>query len=1537
MSQEKGIKIKFEVDESPIRSALSRIEKESRQLQSSLKDVQKLLDLDPSNVTLLAQKQEILQRSIENTSQKLQAMQSAQEKVTESYQKWQENQKAIEKNSRAIDSMTEKLKESESALAKMKEDSNFDKTSEEFKNIEKQVIEYNNELKELQKTQKELTKNSKTLVDSQTYERYIRDTERLKINLSQLNQQQEELQRTMSESNSTTQSSSDSLESQSQSLEELERITRESAEAEERRKNALKQTEEAEKKAKIASDNYNKSLENLKNSANEVKNDLEGIANAAGKVIGAVGAAATAAGTASLKVGMDFSKSMSHVESLTRASAEEMEKLSESAKEGGAKTSKTAAEAADALGYMALAGWDVNDMLSSLNTMIKSSEAGQMDLAVNSDLVTDSLSALGLTAKDLTHYLDVVTHAQSASNTTMQDLLEAYIQCGGMLKQLNVPLEESASWLGILANRGIKGAEAGRALNSILVNLIGASSTSATALEELDASAFDANGHFIGLTETIELVSVKMNELGDNEEKINQLTARLGGKTQLDTLQALLSGVNGEFDVLNEKLNNSNKFLEETSKIAKDNLSGDLDNLQSILEATGITISESLDDSFRESTQNAIKSIDLLNNTLKSEESAEQIEKIGEAIGDLIDEAVRFSTEEAIPDLIDFLEWLAKNKDLVIAGIIGMGTAWGTWKLATVLLHLKQMTIDLKAAALAKKEMITVTLALTSAETAQTATVAASSLTLKDYASAALASKTAMTGLYAAIAMVTVALATLIARKIDEASAALMAENQLNEETRALYDQARAYDDAANRRRDEISEIEKKSQKAEELWQKITKLADIEGKATGDVVELKNAISEFNAVSGQNIEIVNDQIVGYDKLRDSMQEIINLDRKQAKLNYLQSDYEQAVYEIDDIKKQVAEAEDEYNKLRDASQTARKTAEEEYNKALTEAGSGFIKVINFSAYNEAQAIADLALDAEAQAAVRLSSLRQILYDTQSVIDEYESIKNDFDISTSTMTKEEAARYAAEQEAERLSELNRKNAEKILKDRQENQEKLEKKLEELDNRLTTRKITDDQYWIEKSSIVEKYRDEENSEWWKYFSEIEEHNEKELEEQIETLKKKQENSENYTEEMFYNELEIMISSLDKESELYKKYNDEILKGRKELQEELQKLTTESLKNQISDIENELKQVENKYNSELQEIISQRDNYFNKIYKPASLVSSKKEGDTEIFTLYDPEESYRKLVQFQEKFNDLQSKNISDNVMNWINNMDMETAEDTIDVLLSMTDEKLKSYSDSFDKYKITSEKMADDKYSSQIQELNEKFVLQVDELLSQLPQTASWTGQQTAQGFAQGLVSDTSLSESISTFTSNIINQIKNDLDIHSPSRITEELGQFTAQGFAQGFAPSFAIDAANNFTDSFINELIKKEPLIQEQLKNMMSVDTDNISSVLNYMSNYVNSLIPKLPDFSKITLPNFEISNVISQKDNTTSINELIEQNDDIIKLLNQLINVQHENQKIELDLDLSGELTTDIDKLVAIITRKINLQQQQSGRMIFNL
>ena len=275
----------------------------------------------------------------------------------------------------------------------------------------------------------------------------------------------------------------------------------------------------------------------------------------------------------------DFDQAMANTAATAGASTSDYEKLEAAALEMGKKTTKTATEASEALGYMALAGWDVDTSISALEPVLRLSEATSMDLATCSDLVTDSMSALGLTVNDLSGYLDVACKANNKSNQTAQQLMEAYTGCGGVLNNLGVDVRDSAAALGVLANRNIKGSEAGNKLNAVLINLTSGTGQAGEMMKKLGISAFDSEGKFIGLKETLELVNEATRNMTDEER--SAALAAIGGKTQIDTLNDLLAGLNTttedgqtEWQALSDELRNADGAMMEMAGKVTDTLPG---------------------------------------------------------------------------------------------------------------------------------------------------------------------------------------------------------------------------------------------------------------------------------------------------------------------------------------------------------------------------------------------------------------------------------------------------------------------------------------------------------------------------------------------------------------------------------------------------------------------------------------------------------------------------------------------------------------------------------------------------------------------------------------------------------------------------------------------------------------------------------------------------------------------------------------------------------------------------------------------------
>lgn len=323
--------------------------------------------------------------------------------------------------------------------------------------------------------------------------------------------------------------------------------------------------------------------------------------------IAAKAAAVAAAAWGALKIGQfvgdavstyaDFDQAMANTAAICGATADDYARLQQVALDMGKATTKTATESAEALGYMSLAGWDVNESIAGLEPILRLSEATQMGLATSSDLVTDSLSALGLQVDDLGGYLDVVAMANNKSNQTAQMLMEAYIAVGGTMKNLHVPIQESAAALGVLANRGIKGSEAGTALNAVINNLTTGTGQAGKMMDKLGISAFDSNGKFIGLAETLRVVDEATKDM--TEEQRNAALAALGGKEHIDALNDLISGLNtttadgrSEWEALTDDLYNADGALSTMAATVTDTLKGAISIFGSAMDDMKIRLAQ---------------------------------------------------------------------------------------------------------------------------------------------------------------------------------------------------------------------------------------------------------------------------------------------------------------------------------------------------------------------------------------------------------------------------------------------------------------------------------------------------------------------------------------------------------------------------------------------------------------------------------------------------------------------------------------------------------------------------------------------------------------------------------------------------------------------------------------------------------------------------------------------------------------------------------------------------------------------------------
>lgn len=291
-----------------------------------------------------------------------------------------------------------------------------------------------------------------------------------------------------------------------------------------------------------------------------------------------------------VEIAGDFEEGMSNVEALSGATADEMALLSEKAKELGAATKYTAQESADAMGYMAMAGWNAQEMLAGMDGVINLAAASGEDLAMVSDIVTDNLTAFGLTAADTAHFADVLAAAATSSNTNVSIMGETFKQSASIAGALGYSIEDVAVAVGLMANSGVKGSIAGTALKNTFNGLLEGVTLTASAFGEYDYTAIKADGTMKSFSETIDELRDCFEQMTE-AERVNNAMA-LAGQRGYNGLLAILNATDEDYASLTDSINNCTGAAKRMVDIKMDNLNGDLELMNGAWEALQNTIGE---------------------------------------------------------------------------------------------------------------------------------------------------------------------------------------------------------------------------------------------------------------------------------------------------------------------------------------------------------------------------------------------------------------------------------------------------------------------------------------------------------------------------------------------------------------------------------------------------------------------------------------------------------------------------------------------------------------------------------------------------------------------------------------------------------------------------------------------------------------------------------------------------------------------------------------------------------------------------------
>lgn len=412
------------------------------------------------------------------------------------------------------------------------------------------------------------------------------------------------------------------------------------------------------------------------------------------KVFTAVAEALSAVIKKSMELGMDFEKAMSELVATMgiSATAKDYEVLANRAKELGIETKFTATEAVNALQLLAQAGYDTSQQLQAVPEVLALATSGGMELAKATEICTTSMSALGLGTSGLKSFSDKIAVTAQKTKGSIESLGEGFTTLGGTAKILSDGLTETATALGILSDAGVEGEAGGSSLREMILTLVNPSQEASAKLQELGVSAFNADGSMKPLNKTFEQLANAMTGFSDIQ-KMDALS-NIFGEHQLESANALLVNYGERWQYLTDKINNSEGAMKKMSDTMNDNLKGDIADMESVLKELGIAVGESFSDTFRNAVQRATEAFLQMNSGIEAGQMGKRLEEISTAFGALISRVTDFALSSALPATINGFEWILTHGETIKNVIIGIGTAFVTWKAAKTVVDIKKVIDD---------------------------------------------------------------------------------------------------------------------------------------------------------------------------------------------------------------------------------------------------------------------------------------------------------------------------------------------------------------------------------------------------------------------------------------------------------------------------------------------------------------------------------------------------------------------------------------------------------------------------------------------------------------------------------------------------------------------------------------------------------------------------------------------------------------------------------------------------------------------------
>lgn len=654
-----------------------------------------------------------------------------------------------------------------------------------------------------------------------------------------------------------------------------------------------------------------------------------------------IGVASVAAAKKTIDVGKSFEAGMSEVQAISGASGKDLEKLSAKAKQMGATTKFSATESATALKYMAMAGWKTNQMVSGLSGVMNLAAASGEDLGTVSDIVTDSMTAFGLKAKDSGHFADVLAKASSSSNTNVAMMGETFKYVAPLAGSMKYSIEDTATAIGLMANAGIKGSQAGTSLRSIITRLVKPPKDAATALNALGISTTKADGSMKPLRETMAELREKFSGLTESQKA--SYASSIAGQEAMSGLLAIVNASDSDFNKLQKAIDNSSGAAKKQADVMNNNLQGALYDLGSVAESVGIGIYEDIKTPLTKAVGVGTAQLRVLSNKLKKGGIKEIVPK--EAINTVenLGKVAMVAGKGGVKVLATSTKLLGDNMGVVIPLATSFMGAWAGVKVFnTASKGVTALTTAFSALKTMEQANAITLVAQQGGLTALQTVVGIFTGKISLATAATGAFNAACTALGGPVGLGVVAVGALAAG----VAAYALTQKKADTEADRYYSSCTKLKKKQEEMAASIKSLHKENQKnvdstrangvqADQLYQRLTKLMNVEHKSAGTKAQIASVVKQLNELlPGLNLE--------YDKEADKLNKSTSAIKKniaalkeQAMAKAYQNGMESAA-------KKSAEAEIAYKEAledRAKAQEKVKATQKEFDKRKSEVGLG----------------------------------------------------------------------------------------------------------------------------------------------------------------------------------------------------------------------------------------------------------------------------------------------------------------------------------------------------------------------------------------------------------------------------------------------------------------------------------------------------------------------------------------------------------------------------------------------------------------------